>query len=444
MKTIDHRILIPSTPERVWDILSDISRIPDWQVDCREIVFLTSKRAGAGLRWRQQDDKRREFVYEVSAWYEGLGYEYYFVDGANFRDARARLRLQEIPEGTVVQWTFSYEPGGFLGGMRDSLGLYNAIDRAMTDGLRRLYQLLKSDAAALAEHQAKSLMRDAPDVEARSAYQPRHPNSKTQGATKPSMPLSPNEEMASRSTPTQRSLPLTESPWSNPRLDIQEPEFAPDDTRPNPAATSVSTETKISDSYATDDIDLLQEPEFLTALEDLSRFEPPPTAEETQPGRTRIEDITFQAPAPQLNLYEPPLLNSSLEIESVPVAEEHKGIIPTIEAMPPTSNEGETRATTPDIDATPRGAPIADFQAVPKPRGQDTRSIWEIFNVPRPDETLIETPSTDEIPAADTVKPISELASALETPLQRIVLDQGTRGLRQTIRRKIVRIRRPY
>ena len=52
MTTIDHRILIPAAPDVVWDYISDISRNPEWQVDCREVIFLTSRREGPGLRWR--------------------------------------------------------------------------------------------------------------------------------------------------------------------------------------------------------------------------------------------------------------------------------------------------------------------------------------------------------------------------------------------------------
>ena len=81
MTTIDHRILIPAAPDVVWDYVSDITHNPDWQVDCQEVIFLTSRREGPGVRWRYATPGGRECVVAVTAWYNGLGYEYYFVDG---------------------------------------------------------------------------------------------------------------------------------------------------------------------------------------------------------------------------------------------------------------------------------------------------------------------------------------------------------------------------
>ncbi len=179
MTTIDHRILIPAAPDVVWDFISDITRNPQWQVDCFEVIFLTSKREGPGLRWRYSTPNGAEYVIAVTAWYNGLGYEYYFVDGVPFRENKGRIRLQEIPEGTIVQWTFTYELGGILGGVRSALGLKRQINRTIADSLKALWQEMKQSAAGRS-HEAKSLMRDAPDVATRSTYQPRHPSAVAQ------------------------------------------------------------------------------------------------------------------------------------------------------------------------------------------------------------------------------------------------------------------------
>jgi uncharacterized protein YndB with AHSA1/START domain len=120
MTTLDQRILIPVDPQAVWDRISNLAANPGWQTDCRSVSFLTSLRNGAGTRWRYASAGGHEYVVEITAWYDKLGYEYRFVAGAPFQENRGRIRLQEIPEGTVVQWTFSYERGGMLGGIRDS------------------------------------------------------------------------------------------------------------------------------------------------------------------------------------------------------------------------------------------------------------------------------------------------------------------------------------
>src|SRR5215213_728479 len=176
MTTIDHRILIPAAPDVVWNYVSDITHNPDWQVDCTDVIFLTSRREGPGLRWRYAAPGGHEMVIAITAWYNGLGYEYYFVDGTPFRENKGRIRLQEIPEGTIVQWTFTYELGGLLGGMRNSLGMRRQIDQTISDSLKTLWQKIKQSTGASRVLEPKSLMRDAPDVEARSAYQPRHPS----------------------------------------------------------------------------------------------------------------------------------------------------------------------------------------------------------------------------------------------------------------------------
>ena len=167
MTIIDHRILIPAAPDVVWNYISDITHNPDWQVDCRDVIFLTSRREGPGVRWRYAAPNGHEYVTAVTAWYNGLGYEYYLVDGAPYRENKGRIRLQEIPEGTIVQWTFTYELGGVFGGMRNALGLNRQVDQTIAESLKMLWQKIKESGAASRPHEAKSLMRDAPNVDAR-------------------------------------------------------------------------------------------------------------------------------------------------------------------------------------------------------------------------------------------------------------------------------------
>ncbi|HLU12062.1 MAG TPA: SRPBCC family protein, partial [Oceanobacillus sp.] len=116
MTTIDQRVLVPVAQSIVWDYIRNINNNPSWQTDCRSISFLSSKHEGPGTRWRYTTTKGRENVVEITAWYNGLGYEYVFVDGPRFRNNRGRIRLQEIAEGTIVQWTFSFEGGGVFSG----------------------------------------------------------------------------------------------------------------------------------------------------------------------------------------------------------------------------------------------------------------------------------------------------------------------------------------
>ncbi|MBC8100528.1 MAG: SRPBCC family protein [Armatimonadetes bacterium] len=218
MNIIDHRILIPASQDKVWEHLSDITRNPKWQTDCKEVSVLTTMRAGSGTRWRVTTRGGRDQVCEITAWYDRLGYEYRIVDGSNFKANKGLLRLQEVPEGTIVQWTFSYELNGMFSGLQNTLGARRRIESEIVDSLRGLYRFVgKSLDNQL--HQPKSLMREAPDVEARAHYKPRHPSVLDEkAATKLSLAPQPVNLMT-------------------------EPVAEPDDTRPNPVgapATAVN------------------------------------------------------------------------------------------------------------------------------------------------------------------------------------------------------------
>ena len=174
MTILDHRILIPKSPEKIWEFLSDLSQNAAWQVDCKSVSLLTTKTTGSGVRWRYATTGGRSYVAETTAWYDGLGYEYTFVDGAPFRESKGRIRLQEIAEGTVVQWTLTYETNGVFAGFRNAVGLKRQFEGAMVDSLKNLWKVLQKVMPEDKPREVKSLMRDAPDYESRTQYRPRH------------------------------------------------------------------------------------------------------------------------------------------------------------------------------------------------------------------------------------------------------------------------------
>jgi Polyketide cyclase / dehydrase and lipid transport len=215
MTILDHRILIPKSPEKVWEVLSDLRGNPSWQVDCSDVSLLTTRRTGIGVRWRYSTTSGREYVAETTAWYDGLGYEYTFVDGTPFRESKGRIRLQEIAEGTVVQWTLSYEMRGPLAGVRNRVSVKRQIESVMIDSLKTLWKVIQKAIPEDSPREIKSLMRDAPDYESRTQYRPRHLSTKSD-------------------TVPERMEQFSE------RL-IVEPIISEDDTRPRiPNATTIS------------------------------------------------------------------------------------------------------------------------------------------------------------------------------------------------------------
>ncbi len=176
MNFIDLEILIPASPEFIWRFLGDLQQIPRWQKDAENVTFLSTQREGRGARWRQSMNKGPDRVVEVSAWYDTVGYKYQIVDGAAFSANQGHIKLREVPEGTLVRWTFQYELGGVLGGLRKAVGLKGSTASQIQASLRNLHQLIAQQSGGISTHEAKATMQDAPDVSERSSYEPRHPS----------------------------------------------------------------------------------------------------------------------------------------------------------------------------------------------------------------------------------------------------------------------------
>jgi hypothetical protein len=436
MATIDQRILIPASQEAVWNFISDLSNNPSWQVDCKSVSFITSKRSGQGTRWRMTNDRGRDAVAEITTWYNGLGYEYVFVDGVPFRSTRGRIRLQEIAEGTIVQWTFTYEMGGVLGAIR-SPGRH--IETTMAESLKTLYRVLKRKGSE-GVHEVKSLMRDAPDVEARAHYKPRHPSIMVDGpkTSVPATALVAEPEISEGD-----AEPLFAFNWHD------EPPIAADDTRPRPALTAVpafpAERPEPPIPAAAIPPDFAGEPEFLNDLYRDSSVRPSVTVEDTQP-QPAVNFEFDDLPAPVAGAP----VNSDLDalFESVETSESHARFTP-----PPTVHEPPNSIETkPEIAAAqPQELPITDSAVEPKlPRTDDklhdllkaettssqtetnsapshkdvlpspllddtaTKSIWEVFGLPRPSETgEIATVGQDEV---KTEEEASQLGTADRKP----------------------------
>ncbi len=262
MNQLDQSVLIAAAPEAVWSFLSDLNQNPSWQSDCQSVVFLSKQRSGKGARWRYRDLSGRESELEITAWYDGLGYEYRFLDGS----AHGRLRLQEIAEGTTVQWTFSYEPRGRLGGMRNALGMKRKHRKYMEESLLALQTTVQRSVGDGALYEARSLMRDVISYDARVNYRPRHPS-------------------RARTEPEPLSF-----------LPVEEPPLREEDTRPNPAYVAASENSPLPRQPV--------EAEPATFLEDLETPRPRPP----RPGQMELsiwEVFGLERPEPVIYQPEP-------------------------------------------------------------------------------------------------------------------------------------------
>lgn len=154
---IDQRILIPAPVNVIWGVLADQSLLPRWRVDCQQVAILTTRQFGVGMRRRCMTTAGKDKVEEITAWYEGLGYEYNLVDSRAYKSWRGRLRLQAVPEGTIVQWTITYEPSNFLQSLLNRLfGAKSQIEEDCVLSLRQLRRLVEQMGHTIVAEQRKS------------------------------------------------------------------------------------------------------------------------------------------------------------------------------------------------------------------------------------------------------------------------------------------------
>jgi len=378
---IDHAISIPNQQEVVWEQIKDISKNPIWQADCEQVAFLTTKHQGQGARWRSVTANGNEFIVEVTAWYEGLGYEYSIVDGKPFQNNRGRLRLQELPEGTVVQWTFSYEMRGFLSGLRNSL-TRRGMDRDIVDSLRNLYSYIKSLPAEgeFQVGQSKSLMRDALDFEARLQYQPRHPSAIDRQVTPT---IQANNNSAFR-PPAQQAAPI-----------ISEPPPQDEDTQPNP---TVQTQDELPAVTASDNED------SQSAAHRTSSKNTVPAQSKESPSESISSQTAAQAQKSQSQTH--------------------------VEAKPTVSSIWQTQI--PSVTSSP---PPLTKENEPKVSKLDSSqiSVFDVFGLKKPSETdqmrAIQEEGESSSTAMPDVRPLSALG--------------GRVGLRRKQRRGLVNLRLP-
>jgi hypothetical protein len=425
MHVIDHRILVPTPPEIVWRFLSDLRRNPEWQVNCSSVSMLTlpQQPPGVGTRWRATSDAGRDYIAEITAWYDRLGYEYTFVDGAPYRYSKGQIRLQDTPEGTVVQWTFQYEVGGMLGSLKNSLGKRRAIENDMIESLRSLWKVITQSAPVDKDYTPKSLMRDAPDVNARQAYKPRHPT--------------PFDQPPGGPTPT----PAEEMPRV-PDLLANMPPVEDDDTRPRPAVREEPAAVA-----PTPEPDAIFRPPQRDPLDVEPEFAGAGTVKTPTPAAA-IPPVTFTE-TPRESVKTP---TPAEAIPPVTITEAPRELLKTptpAEAIPPVT-----------ITETPRESlktptPAA---AIPPVTARDTASIsvFDLFGIPKPSETQEARQITVETPPAPAAEPVAVPAPAVtpDTGRQPAVVqtvrrvDQpaapfGRTGMRLRIRHRRIHVRRP-
>jgi hypothetical protein len=424
MNILDHRILVPKSPQIVWEVLSDLSRNSTWQVNYSTLSFLTSRHTGSGVRWRYTTTNGREYVAETTAWYDGLGYEYILVDGVQFRENKGRIRLQEIAEGTIVQWTFSYDVGGLLGGVRNALSYKRQFEPVMVDSLKMLWRVLHQ-AQDESSREAKSILREGLNYEARAQYKPRHPSVKV------------------------------DSPTTEPNVQpiIVEPPISDDDTRPR---APVVVDVPVTAEKAEEPI-VMVEFQRPIAVDDVpfvlvEQAEPTSTQEhakitvEDAVANDVVEVIPSSIVLPEIQLSDSDSLSPDL-IKPPGVLPEQPVIVeitatdaPVLPQTPPNEPSPHIEEVVAEVAVPTVTEDVAQKLDEPVPKVDVSKldtagmSVFDVFGLPKPSETQEIRPV---VTASEPIRPTVE-APAVVLPTKSV-----RTGLRLMLRRKHVRVRRP-
>lgn len=418
MNTVDQRILIPTSPDVVWQYISDIRNNPKWQFNCQAVSLLTNAGDGRGMRWRHSTQQGRDYIIEITAWYDRVGYEYVILDGAPYKENQGRIRLQEIPEGTIVQWTFNYDLGGMLGGLRNAMTTRRSVENTIVESLWALWR--NTSTMREENYTAKSLMREAPDVEERSQYKPRHPSVMRDGGA---VSLDFNEPISIDSAFAPPSEPASIPPV---QLPIAEPPIAEDDTRPRPGVSTVETPQPQTG---------LGEPDFLNEIR-----EQPPAADDYRLAATstdqypRVETTRFEdseVPFDGDSAFAPPK-NHDFEFDTQNQVAQPPN--PPYDSANPSETEAEGDET-PLYDPIWLGEQDTEQSTEPAARAVDPAefdtgkvSVFDLFGVPKPSETQ----EIQKVTETATPAPIDEVPPPTPAPIPTAPLETPDETIEQT------------
>jgi uncharacterized membrane protein len=111
----DHSSTIQASPERVWEVFSDVERWPDWTPTVDSVERLDAGRIHIGARTRIRQPKLPVAVWEVTELKDGEYFEW--VSKAPGIKTTGGHRVIQTPEGTVATATIIQEgPLGWLFG----------------------------------------------------------------------------------------------------------------------------------------------------------------------------------------------------------------------------------------------------------------------------------------------------------------------------------------
>lgn len=425
MTLIDQRILIDAPPQVVWEYISDPNHVRRWHAGYRTISVLTTQQFGLGTRRRcTPATGGKDVIEEITAWVDGLGYEYTQVEGGTFRAMRARIRLQAGPDGTTVQWTVTYKPRGVTGMLRDLFGGKRDMQSVMANSLRQLRRQIDELGLRMdAEYRQRVSMRGRLNHDERQQYALRHvpdddhvpvaaegdaqPAAEIPGPVPPASDGGTDLPAVPIPIPDQIAPPVPPAAVPEPDIVEDEPSFVGDllrgaDAAPGGAPQDQPAGEAVPQGAGSQPSGPPIPPRPIPEVSPLySKAPTRPLDPSTGTGRAddaapEQDEAEAAVPAPDLHTRPtPPRGITSVRAQTTmhPVSPEHAERASPSPARPVPPPEASLAPTPPhgiqSIQRPAASAPPARRANVPPPTPKaDTGeiSIWEVFGTPRPSE----------------------------------------------------------
>ena len=416
MTLIDQRILIDAPPQIIWEFISDPSRLVEWHAGYTSVSVLTTQQTGLGTRRRcAVAGGGKDVIEQITAWVDGLGYEYELIEGGPYRAMRGRIRLQPGPDGTSVQWTVEYQPKGPFGFLRDQLSGRKQFAAMMATSLRELRQQVNALGLRMDDaYRARLGVQERLNAAERAQYQRRHP---APAATAPEG-VSPGGAEAPASAPP--APPGEESAaLAAPAVSLEA------DTEPKPPAG-------LREAIAA------QQESSIPAPVPSPEAEKEAPAPPVEPAPEEVPLPPTIAPPPTVASAEPQPLASAPPVEEEPDyrrATPPRGI-PAVRPPAESAPSPFAQLAPPDAETVPpRSTPPRGVPGVPTPAADRTgregilppptpkadtgeMSIWEVFGLRRPSEQD-EDALQDLIQSVETRKVVEQRRETLRRGLKR-------------------------
>ena len=145
---VSHRtasVEIHATREKVWDVLSQLDRIPSWNAAARTVDFQTSHKQGMGARF-QVPSTPVSRTFEVTDWraYNRVAFRVR-TDPALTRDHILVYAIRSANGRTTLQLDEDYHMrGGYLGHLLDIVYLGPSVEKSRSAALANLKRLVET------------------------------------------------------------------------------------------------------------------------------------------------------------------------------------------------------------------------------------------------------------------------------------------------------------